>query len=284
MGRQFSTGDNSKMKESKDTESTVKVKPKNTLIQTTNQVWLQGIPNLITLANLTSGLLGIGLLMGGDLFGGFLCMLLGSFFDFFDGMLARKLGVEGNMGKQLDSLADLVSFGVLPGLIWKSIMIKQGYCTSDSFSFSAYVWLLIPLGAAYRLAKFNVQETDSSDFMGIPTPITGMALGSLSYIFMNANYQDILPFIDQPLLDIRFVFQNHLLWLFLPVVSSYMMISEIPMLSMKGKVKDAKHLYRLLLLALALPCLVFGWAGVLVFYFLYIILSLLSNFAVNKSR
>ncbi len=284
MGRQFSTGDNSKMKESKDTESTVKVKPKNTLIQTTNHVWLQGIPNLITLANLTSGLLGIGLLMGGDLFGGFLCMLLGSFFDFFDGMLARKLGVEGNMGKQLDSLADLVSFGVLPGLIWKSIMIKQGYCTSDSFSFSAYVWLLIPLGAAYRLAKFNVQETDSSDFMGIPTPITGMALGSLSYIFMNANYQDILPFIDQPLLDIRFVFQNHLLWLFLPVVSSYMMISEIPMLSMKGKVKDAKHLYRLLLLALALPCLVFGWAGVLVFYFLYIILSLLSNFAVNKSR
>ncbi len=284
MGRQFSTGDNSKMKESKDTESTVKVKPKNTLIQTTNHVWLQGIPNLITLANLTSGLLGIGLLMGGDLFGGFLCMLLGSFFDFFDGMLARKLGVEGNMGKQLDSLADLVSFGVLPGLIWKSIMIEQGYCTSDSFSFSAYVWLLIPLGAAYRLAKFNVQETDSSDFMGIPTPITGMALGSLSYIFMNANYQDILPFIDQPLLDIRFVFQNHLLWLFLPVVSSYMMISEIPMLSMKGKVKDAKHLYRLLLLALALPCLVFGWAGVLVFYFLYIILSLLSNFAVNKSR
>ncbi|MDA1182514.1 MAG: CDP-alcohol phosphatidyltransferase family protein, partial [Bacteroidetes bacterium] len=106
------------MKQSMDRESTAKVKQKSTLLQLTIYAWLQGIPNLITLANLTSGLLGIGLLMRGDLFGGFLCMLLGSFFDFFDGLLARKLGVEGTMGKQLDSLADVVSFGVLPGLIW----------------------------------------------------------------------------------------------------------------------------------------------------------------------
>lgn len=272
------------MKQSMDRESTVKEKQKSALVQTTMYAWLQGIPNLITLANLTSGLLGIGLLMRGDLFGGFLCMLLGSFFDFFDGLLARKLGVEGTMGKQLDSLADLVSFGVLPGLIWKSIMEEQGYCPTGGFCINAYVWLLIPLGAAYRLAKFNINESHSNDFVGIPTPITGLALGSLSFIFMHPNYHGILPFIDQPLLTLRFVFNAYLLWLYLPLFASYMMISDIPMLSMKRKAKDAKQVYRVLLLALALPCLVFGWAGVLVFYFLYIILSLLSNFAAKNAR
>jgi CDP-diacylglycerol--serine O-phosphatidyltransferase len=91
------------------------------------------IPNLITLSNLACGLLGVAFVMQGLEWMGFVCLLLGAFLDFFDGLAARKLGVAGEMGKQLDSLADVVTFGVLPGLIWKSLMEYNGYCPTGVF-------------------------------------------------------------------------------------------------------------------------------------------------------
>ena len=94
------------------------------------------IPNLITLSNLACGLLGIAFVMQGMEWMGFVCLLLGAFLDFFDGLAARKLGVAGEMGKQLDSLADVVTFGVLPGLIWKSLMELNGYCPTGVFCIS----------------------------------------------------------------------------------------------------------------------------------------------------
>jgi CDP-diacylglycerol--serine O-phosphatidyltransferase len=170
--------------------------------------WTKEIPNMITMGNMACGLLGIGFVMAGQEWMGFLMMLLGAGLDFFDGFAARKLGVAGEMGKQLDSMADVVTFGVLPGLIWKAMMEYHGYCPPDRFCINGYIWLLIPLAAGYRLAKFNIDTRQTTGFLGIPTPITGLVLGSFAWMSYNLGNPGDVWFIDKPLIDVRPVFNS----------------------------------------------------------------------------
>ncbi len=223
------------------------------------------IPNAFTLGNLGCGLLGIMAVMEANPLLAFVLMLVSGILDFFDGMIARWLKVEGELGLQLDSLADLVSFGVLPGLIWNHYMNLNGYCSTTGFCINGYVWMAIPLAGAYRLARFNISKEKSPNFTGVPIPITGITLASWAWI--NSNYS--FGFIDISKISNQFY-----VWLYMPLVASYLMVSEMPLLSLKFNGKDGLNPFRLGLILLGIASvLVFGPSGVAVFYFLYVGLS-----------
>lgn len=238
---------------------------------------IKSIPNLITLGNLASGLLGITMVMQGNPFYGFLFMLVGAILDFFDGFVARLLKADGELGKQLDSLADVVTFGVLPGLIWRFYMEAQGFCSTTGFCINSYVWLLIPLGAAYRLAVFNIDTRQSTGFLGVPTPITGLALASWSWMMYSIDHPNWM------LIDIRWVFSYFYVWLYVPLFASFMMISDYPMLALKFKKGDPLNVWKYTILLFGLASIVvFGPAGLAVLYFVYIGVSFLANSLVQS--
>lgn len=136
------------------------------------------LPNAITLTNLAIGFVGILLAGEGHLTTATWCMVAAMVADFFDGMAARLLKVSSPIGGDLDSLADMVSFGVLPGLI--------GYYLLSSLSpephWLAYLAMVVPLAAAVRLAVFNNDTTQSTGFKGVPTPLSALVMGSLPFI------------------------------------------------------------------------------------------------------
>lgn len=233
------------------------------------------IPNALTLGNLGCGLLGIMAVMDANPLMAFVLMLIAAVLDFFDGMVARWLGVESELGLQLDSLADLVSFGVLPGLIWNYYMNLNGYCSSTGFCINGYVWMTIPLAGAYRLARFNIIKEKSLNFTGVPIPITGLTLASWALI--NSDY-------SFGLLDISKVTNQFYVWLYMPLVASYLMVSELPLLSLKFNGVDGLNVYRVALLFLGAACVAFfGGSGLSVFYFLYVGLSYLAIY-IKKSK
>jgi CDP-diacylglycerol--serine O-phosphatidyltransferase len=133
------------------------------------------------------------------------------------------------------------------------------------------------------LAKFNIDTRQTTGFLGIPTPITGLVLGSFAWMSYNLGNPGDVWFIDKPLIDVRPVFNLFWVWLYMPLLAAYMMVSDLPMLAMKFSANDPLRKYKLSLVGLAIPCALFGSAGFIVFYFLYIIVSLLANFA-NKSN
>ena len=197
------------------------------------------IPNTITSMNLLSGVLGVICAMQGEMGLAFALMLAATVFDFCDGLSARLLGAYSPIGKELDSLADMVSFGVLP-----AIMLEQ--TMGESVGLARYIPLLLAAFSALRLAKFNVDERQTSNFLGLPTPSAAMISGSLCcYVF----------FCPQSFLTSW----AHGPWLLpvLAIVLSLLLVSEIPMFGMKiakgHKLLDAK---RIVFLCLAVAAIV----------------------------
>ena len=138
------------------------------------------IPNLFTMLNLFSGCVALVFVSNSDFTLAFWFVCLGIFFDFFDGFFARKFGVAGPLGVQLDSLADMVTSGVVPGYVMFKLMQN-----SDAFgteSYLPYLGFIITLGACYRLAKFNIDERQSDSFIGLPTPANALFFTSLPLI------------------------------------------------------------------------------------------------------
>jgi len=170
------------------------------------------IPNFITALNLFTGCVGIYFAFEGNFFAAFACIMLASVFDFLDGLAARLLKAYSEIGKQLDSLADAVSFGVLPGALVFAVLAQS----EISFYF-AFVGFLIPVFSALRLAKFNVDERQTSSFFGLPTPANAIFWGGFVYSFAE-------------------VLRQHPLFLgALVVVFCLLLVSEIPMFSLKIK-------------------------------------------------
>lgn len=152
------------------------------------------IPNLITLLNLLMGCIGIYYAMKGELIIATYCSALGIFFDFFDGLAARLLKVSSELGKQLDSLADLVTSGVVPALVvFQLINLEQIDFGDFNFSINleikwfAFIAFAITLGSAYRLAKFNIDENQTDKFIGLPTPANAILILSLPFILKYEN-------------------------------------------------------------------------------------------------
>jgi len=134
------------------------------------------IPNTITSMNLLCGVMGVIFTIEGRIDIAFPLMILGAVFDFFDGLAARLLKAYSNIGKELDSLADMVTFGVLP-----SVLLYKTMVNTSGQSFWCYIPLLIAVFSALRLAKFNLDERQHSSFLGLPTPACAMICGSLAY-------------------------------------------------------------------------------------------------------
>ena len=132
------------------------------------------IPNLITLLNLFSGTIAVIFAVEGVLTMAAFFVFLGIFFDFIDGFLARKLNVASALGLQLDSLADMVTSGLVPGLIMFQL-ISQSLTGSEPYvDLLPYMGLLITLGSAYRLANFNISIEQKNYFTGLPTPANAL--------------------------------------------------------------------------------------------------------------
>ncbi|MBR6305369.1 MAG: CDP-alcohol phosphatidyltransferase family protein [Bacteroidales bacterium] len=195
------------------------------------------IPNTITSMNLLSGAVGVILALEGWPEAAFVCMLAAAVFDFCDGLAARLLGAYSPVGKELDSLADVVSFGLLPSIMLVTSMEADGW------------WRFLPLvlaaASALRLARFNTDERQTTDFLGVPTPASAMVVGSLCCFIASGHDMTLYSLALTP-------------W-FLPVVAivmSLLVTSGIPMFGMKiakgHKLMDAKRIVFLCIAAAAI--------------------------------
>ncbi|REG87743.1 CDP-alcohol phosphatidyltransferase family protein [Winogradskyella sediminis] len=242
------------------------------------------IPNIITLLNLLSGSIAVIFAVNGNFIIAALFVFLGVFFDFFDGLLARKLNVQSPLGIQLDSLADLVTSGVVPGIVMFQLISeatnspKLGM-NSDSWN-SVFHWeafklpilpligLFITLASAYRLAKFNIDEDQQSYFKGLPVPANTLVILSLPLIIEFQN-NDI----------INAMIYNKWFLIGLTLLSCYLLNSNIKLFALKFKnwgFKDNAVRYIFILLSMVL-LIVLHFAAIPLVIILYILLSLVTQ-------
>ncbi len=228
------------------------------------------IPNMLTLANMLAGILSIYIGMQGDLVLAAYLILLGAILDFSDGFAARLLNAHSEIGKQLDSLADLISFGVAPGFIlFNMISISHGQPgnSADSGTIMPFLGFMIPLFAALRLAKFNIDENQQSSFLGLPTPATAILIASFPLI-KNLLYEDRGLF--------YMVITNTYFLSGMAIITSFLMIIPIPMMAFKFKTygwKDNQIKYSFLLISLILIVWL-QFVAIPLIIALYILLSL----------
>src|SRR6201992_858548 len=154
------------------------------------------VPNAITCANLFSGCIGIVLAFKGELIGASYAIFLSAIFDFFDGLASRVLKSFSGIGKDLDSLADMVSFGVLPAVIMYQLFLEAHQIdkVSSWLNFAAF---LIPVFSALRLAKFNVDTRQAENFIGLPTPANAILIASFPIILDHKNIY-YTPYLTNP--------------------------------------------------------------------------------------
>lgn len=224
------------------------------------------IPNAITSLNLFSGCVACVMAFESNYEYAFFFILLGAFFDFFDGMAARLLKVTSNIGKELDSLADDISFGAAPAFIVFSLFKEVHY---PSFligleNYLPYLAFIIAVFSALRLAKFNIDTRQTSSFIGLPTPANALFWGSL---IVGSH-----DFLTSPLFNACYL-------LILVFIFSYLLVAEFPMFSLKFKTlqwKDNKTSFTFLLVCI--PLLIFGGiSGISAIILWYILLSLFTK-------
>jgi len=249
---------------------------------------MKHIPNLFTLLNLFFGCCAIVFLLQNGIAIGYstdgsqfldmpekttiasLFIGLAALVDFLDGFLARLFRATSAMGKQLDSLADVVSFGVAPGMIIYQFL-RLSYAREENGLDVSLIWLLpafiLPCAAAWRLAKFNIDEGQQYSFKGVPTPAVGLLVASLPLIYWyNGNNETVLD-----LLRNKWVLYG------LIIVLSWLMISNVPIMSLKFKDYSIKgNVPKLILLIISLAAiLVFKWLAVPIIVLAYVVISLL---------
>lgn len=220
------------------------------------------LPNAVTCLNLLSGCLGIVFAFQGNLEWASYAILIAAVFDFFDGLLARLLKAYSDIGKELDSLADVISFGVLP-----SVIVYQLFLLSPQIS-SVSIWLnftafLIAMFSALRLAKFNIDVRQSDHFIGLPTPANALLIASFPMIIADNN-----------LFLINYILNPYFLFIF-SLGMGILLVVEIPLISLKFKSLDPReNLLRYILIFSSLILLLFfKFAAVPVIIFLYFLIS-----------
>lgn len=250
---------------------------------------MKQIPNIFTLLNLFFGCLAIvyilqnGITITSDETGASFVIIpekiyLASFFigcaaviDFLDGFIARSFKASSALGKQLDSLADVVSFGVAPGLIVYQFLRLSYAQQEDGLDISMLSLLpafLIPCAGAYRLARFNIDTEEQTYFKGVPIPAAGLFIASFPLIYW---YTDV-PFLLNLLL-------NEWFWYSLIIVVSYLMISTLPMMALKFKGTTFKIIIPFIIIALisVISAFILHWLAVPVAFIAYVILSLFNK-------
>ncbi|MGG9971601.1 CDP-alcohol phosphatidyltransferase family protein [Ferruginibacter sp. SUN002] len=190
--------------------------------------------------------------------------------DFLDGFVARLLNATSEMGKQLDSLSDVVSFGVAPGVILYQLL-RMSFAREENGLEVSVVWLfpafILSCAAAYRLAKFNLDDSQSYGFKGVPTPAVGLLVASFPLILHYGS----------GMIDINEFLINKWVLYALIVILSWLMVSNLPLIALKFKDYTVKNnIPKLILGGVALLSIIFlQWLAVPVIFIAYIILSLL---------
>jgi CDP-diacylglycerol--serine O-phosphatidyltransferase len=236
---------------------------------------IKHIPNTITSMNLLCGVLGVIFTFQGALDLAFYLMILAAVFDFLDGFAARMLKAYSPMGKELDSLADLISFGLLPALMIHRRLVEGGMT-----GFWIYIPVIICIFSALRLAKFNVDDRQSENFLGLPTPACAMWCGSLIYAA------------DRGVMTVAGLLSERYIMIIAPVVLAILLVSEIPMFSMKFKKGSEYNRLRLCFIgviaasSVAILALNINWSYIVLLTFTaYIILNLLrALFSIRFNR
>ena len=240
---------------------------------------IKQIPNIITSLNLLCGCVAIMFAVSGDLVSASFFAFAGIFLDFFDGLAARVLNAQSQVGLQLDSLADVVTSGVLPGIVMVQLLsealtgtsldisaIFSGTSNNTSIeSYLPFIGLLIAVASGYRLAKFNVDTRQTTSFIGLPVPANTLLILSLPLIISFQASQQITELILTP-------------WflIIITLVSCVLLNAEIPLFGLKFKTwnfKDNAVRY-LFLISSILLLVVLKFIAIPIIIFLYILVSL----------
>ena len=236
------------------------------------------LANAFTLGNLFSGSIGAIHLIDGNYTVTAVCIIISLILDFFDGFVARALKSNSNLGVQLDSLADMVSFGLIPGLaMYKMLDITTGSGITEFFPWLKYVGLLITLFSCLRLAIFNLDEEQKYYFKGLNTPSNTILIFGIFYVMMGNIHSEL------PLRSSSTWVPSPLILILITVVSSWLLISPIKMIAMKFRsMKIQDNIPKIvLLIGGILILLVFKTTGIPLIILWYILVSLIFQKQLN---
>jgi CDP-diacylglycerol---serine O-phosphatidyltransferase len=240
----------------------------------------------MTLGNLLCGCLGILCAVSGELVLAAYLIFIAGILDFLDGFVARLLNQHSEIGKQLDSLADMVTFGILPSFILFMIISGESLCEKNIESYAfighlnpnyknfllAFLSFILALFSALRLAKFNIDTRQSDSFIGVPTPANAFVVAAFPLILeFNPEY--------------KFLILSPTFLISYTLIMSYLLISEIPLFALKFKSfswKSNQIKYIFLILSVIL-LITLQFLAIPLIIFLYIIMSVISNFQTKKS-
>ncbi|HTI09335.1 MAG TPA: CDP-alcohol phosphatidyltransferase family protein [Puia sp.] len=249
---------------------------------------MKNIPNLFTLLNLIFGCIAVVFILqngiaimynpdGTQYIGiperiGVASLFIGlaALVDFLDGLVARLFKATSPLGKQLDSLADVVSFGVAPGMILYQFLRMSFFRQENALDVSS-LWLLpaflIPCAGAYRLARFNIDDSQQYGFKGVPIPAAGLLIASLPLIYWHSGNESILSFL-----------MNKWALYGIIVLVSWLMVSDLPLMALKFSDYSIRNNFpKLILLVLSVVSAIFlRWLAVPVVFIFYIVVSLLT--------
>lgn len=236
-------------------------------------MWIKKqIPNAITCLNLFSGCVAILYLSNNMLDMAAYCVGVAAIFDFFDGLAARALNVSSEIGKQLDSLADMVSFGLVPGYMMNKLIIFALKFNNESIEetsplfYLSYFGFLITIFSAIRLAKFNIDTRQTNSFIGLPTPANSFLIASIALLLFTSQNEDL-----------KKVILNTYFLIGLTILSSYLLVAEIPLFALKFKKfawKGNEIRYLFLIISL-ITFILFKIIAIPIILLLYIVISLL---------
>ena len=227
---------------------------------------IKNLPNAVTCCNLLAGATAVMMASEGQFRYAFLLIIAGAVFDFFDGMSARLLKVSSPIGKELDSLADDITFGVAPSAMVFEVLYTHDYPAwlQGVSNILPYVAFIMAAFSAIRLAKFNLDERQATSFIGVPTPANALFWGSLI-----VGCEDVM--LLSPYMT--------LLTVAMLLFCSYLLVAEIPLFALKFKKwgwkgNEVKYVF----IISSIPLLaIFGIAGIAVVIGWYVILSVISN-------
>ncbi len=267
----------------------------------------RNIPNAITCGNLLCGCLALILIFKGDLICASFLVGAALVLDFFDGFTARLLGVSSPIGKDLDSLADMVTFGVVPGMMmFKLISRVNTHKFIDNFSIETINWdgynslewikylaLIIPIFSAIRLAKFNNDTRQSDSFIGVPTPANAMVVCSIPLIFWSSNehyfsgHKNMLPsswfaagtLNNKIAVSLTSVLESPYVLVAIAIVFSFLLVAELPLFALKFKHfkwKGNEIRFSFLLVSLLL-LVILKYVSIPLIIVFYILISIINN-------
>ncbi|MEP6928588.1 MAG: CDP-alcohol phosphatidyltransferase family protein [Flavobacterium sp.] len=230
------------------------------------------IPNLITLINLFCGCIAVVYVSEANYLMAFYMVCLGIFFDFFDGFFARLFKVSSPLGLQLDSLADMVTSGVVPGYVMFSLFTNSAHELGTN-AFIPFLGFIVTLGSCYRLANFNIDTRQTDSFIGLPTPANALFILSLPLVI---EFSDSLMMLE--------IVTNQWVLLIITLFSAYILNAEIPLFSLKIKkfnFKDNALQMSFLLISFVL-LLLLHYIAIPVIIAFYVLLSVVNNVFLKK--